>query len=86
MGDKGAQDRLKTVEENLGFMPFAAICPAGGGDTKGFDFKMIALLVAVLCHVLGNGWKLASPLQPADRMQALHSDRQAYGGLCLRRK
>ncbi|EKD21007.1 uncharacterized protein L3040_004625 [Drepanopeziza brunnea f. sp. 'multigermtubi'] len=55
--------KLKDVEESMGFMPFALVCPAGGRETKGFGWKMIALLIAVFMEKLreleGN-WRLRS--------------------------
>jgi hypothetical protein len=80
--EKSKRD-LKDREEGLGFMPFADSCPAGAGDTKGFGFKMIALLVAVLCTTLGEDWKLELNNLPQDRKQPLESDRTAYENLRL---
>jgi Fe-S-cluster formation regulator IscX/YfhJ len=47
-GMKPEKVGLKDFEEDMGFMPFAKICPAGGGDTQAFGWKMIALLIAAL--------------------------------------
>jgi hypothetical protein len=47
--DKTGKSKIAQDEKRLGFMPFAHSCPAGGTRKKGFGFKMIALLVAVLC-------------------------------------
>lgn len=42
--------KLQDYEEELGYMPFALSCPAGGKVTQGFGTKMIALLVSALCE------------------------------------
>jgi hypothetical protein len=82
-GIEKSKRNLKDKEVEMGFMPFADSCPAGAGDRKGFGFKMIALLVAVLCKELGEDWTPESNNLPQDRKQPLESDRTAYENLWL---
>jgi hypothetical protein len=56
-----AVKNLKVAEEKLGFMPFAYWCTADGPETAGFGYKMITLLVAVLCRDLGKEYPLKDP-------------------------
>lgn len=47
-----ARGGLKDFEEQLGFMPFARVCPAGNRTTHAFGWKMIALLAGSLIQGL----------------------------------
>jgi len=83
---KQAKNTLRKEEEKLGFLPFAIWCPAGGGETKGFGIKMIALLVATLCDSIGPEWELeeGEPL-PRREDAALSAVRTSYETLGLKR-
>ncbi|KAF2826689.1 hypothetical protein CC86DRAFT_405951 [Ophiobolus disseminans] len=54
----------KDWEERLCFMPFAFHCPSSQRKTNGFGYKMIALLVGVLCDTINEGWNLAGVQLP----------------------
>lgn len=48
--------KLKEYElKELGFMPFATMCPAGAGTTSGFGFKMISFLIGGLLQAAKTG-------------------------------
>jgi len=83
---KTIKDALRSAEAKEGHMPFAHYCAADHSSTREFASKMIALLVAVLCHGLGDVWELedAEVLPPIGT--PLESDRSAYEKLMLKRK
>ncbi|KAF1833953.1 hypothetical protein BDW02DRAFT_569485 [Decorospora gaudefroyi] len=83
---KRLKDSLKREEEALGHMPFAYYCAADHPKTKEFASKMIALLVAVLCHGLGNNWELEDPTILPPTGMPLGSDRGEYEKLMLKRR
>ena len=82
---KESKEKLKANEEQSGFMPFAGICPADKSFTQGFGFKVIALLVGVLCEQLdGIGeWVLEDGGQFRDMEKPLPSERDAFDHLYL---
>jgi hypothetical protein len=75
--------RLKDEEQSLGFMPFVFHCPSSRGQTLGFGFKMIGLLVATLCAGIDEKWELKGDCGLPMRDELLSSDRQAYEDLWL---
>lgn len=83
-GKASASNDLKTAEEKLGYMPFAVWCTADGKETAGFGYKMIALLVGVLCKDIGEEWKLKDgDCLPSREREPLESDREAYERIIL---
>jgi len=94
-GEQMSKRSLKKYEASLSFIPFGSsnsvipLCPAGGGDTQGFGFEMIAVLVGTMIEGFGKrGWDLRSQdsatLPHLDTL--LRSERDDYGGLQLARK
>ncbi|KAL1799446.1 hypothetical protein ACET3X_003483 [Alternaria dauci] len=83
---KNEKDRLRSAETKQGYMPFGYFCAADHSSTKEFASKMIALLVAVLCHGLGDQWELEDPGSLPSTTTPLDSDRAAYEGLRLKRR
>ena len=84
---------LKRFEEELGFMPFAMICPAGEGFTQGFGIKFAALLIASISEAFDklnekDTWKLEAE-SPNDVLpalgQALRPNREDYLSLVYRK-
>ncbi|KAF2465148.1 uncharacterized protein BDR25DRAFT_328768 [Lindgomyces ingoldianus] len=84
--DEVAKTRLRELEEELGFMPFAFRCPAGKGETRGFGWKMIALLVGVISDGLDSDWELKNGGALPQIGTPLASDREAYTDLELKRR
>ena len=91
--EKKATRSLKDFEEELGFMPFAMICPAGEGFTQGFGFKFAALLIASISEAFDRlnkkyTWKLEAE-SPNDVLpalgQALRPNREDYLSLVYRK-
>jgi hypothetical protein len=80
--DKKEKSKIARDEKKLGFMLFAHSCPAGDTRTKGFGFKMIALLVAVLCAGLED-WDIKGGEDLPQLGKALLAERQAYEDLLL---
>lgn len=75
---------LKDFEEELGFMPFARVCPAGNRATHAFGWKMIALLLGSLIQGLDRldgEWALRAG-EKGDELpvcgKALSSGREDY--------
>ncbi|KAF2640982.1 hypothetical protein P280DRAFT_543945 [Massarina eburnea CBS 473.64] len=81
----GARKKLKTEEQRLGFMPFAFHCAADNRETRAFGMKMIALLVATLCDGLDGKWTLDKADELPPDGEALCTNREAYGGLLLKK-
>lgn len=81
--DQAARKKLKQEEERRGFMPFAFHCPSSMGTTKAFGFKMIGLLVGVLCDTVPGDWVLESEEDLPELGEPLKSDREACGDLRL---
>jgi hypothetical protein len=81
----GKGGKRAVAEDNIGLMPFAVWCPAGGTDTMGFGFKMVGPLVAVLCAEIDETWKLDGYESLLDGAQPLSSERHEYGDLMLKR-
>ncbi|KAE8829706.1 hypothetical protein HRS9122_09521 [Pyrenophora teres f. teres] len=82
---KKLKTKLKTEEEELGFMPFAYYCAADHINTKEFASKMIALLVAVLCNGLGDEWILEDSDSIPPYGIPLSSERGEYEELSLKK-
>ncbi|CAN8100538.1 unnamed protein product [Discula destructiva] len=88
---KKSRGGLKDFEEELGFMPFARICPAGNRMTNAFGWKMIALLAGSLIQGLDRldgKWVLQAG-EKGDELpsfgKALSSGREDYLSLVYER-
>jgi len=90
--DRDEKTIIKLGEGRLGFMPFAFHCPSSKSETKGFGFKMVGLLVAVLCAHIGDEWQLGHVLEveelagmdeESSHQAPLKSERQDYEDLEL---
>jgi len=77
-------ESLKVAEGKLDSMPFAYWCTADGPETASFGYKMIPLLVAVLCRDLGDEHTPKDPRSvPRHDGGPLESKRTAYEQLIV---
>lgn len=76
-----AEYKLSDYEEELGYMPFALSCPAGGKATQGFGFKMVGLLIAALCEGFDklNGTEIDSVDTVMDQDETNEADHHMPG-------
>ena len=77
--------KLKATEAELGYMPFAFVCPSDKQETRAFGLKMIALLVGVMLNKL-RGYELERLDSLPVIGMPLELSRDSYLDLCLRKK